>query len=117
MIRQLGNGMLVSIDGKDLIGTENFHSTFQEVFGFPDFYGRNMNAWNDCMSSLDEASDGLTTLHVAQGQFVTLYITNVNVLRQLGRSEYEALIECAAFVNYRRVEIGLLPIIALSFYA
>lgn len=30
-----------------------FHDVFQRTLGFPDFYGRNMDAWIDCMTSLD----------------------------------------------------------------
>ncbi|MDZ4753789.1 MAG: barstar family protein [Phycisphaerae bacterium] len=32
--------------------------TFAETFGFPGFYGRNMNAWNDCMTFLDGPDAG-----------------------------------------------------------
>jgi len=37
-----------------------FHDVFQRVMGFPSFYGRNMNAWIDCMTSLDCPKDGMT---------------------------------------------------------
>jgi len=30
------------------------HEVCREVFGFPDFYGMNMDAWIDCMSYLPE---------------------------------------------------------------
>ncbi|WP_206361205.1 barstar family protein, partial [Pseudomonas viridiflava] len=29
---------------------QTFHNVFAEQFGFPVFYGRNMDAWVDCLS-------------------------------------------------------------------
>jgi len=28
----------------------SFHDVFMHTLGFPDFYGRNMDAWIDCMT-------------------------------------------------------------------
>ena len=38
---------------------ESFHHLCKKEFGFPDFYGMNMNAWIDCLSYLDE-NDGVS---------------------------------------------------------
>ncbi len=46
---------VVRLDCDRITDWESFHSLFAEVFGFPDFYGRNMNAWIDCMSYLDDS--------------------------------------------------------------
>ena len=45
---------MVKIDCSLIKDWESFHQCFREGFGFPAFYGNNMNAWIDCMSSLDE---------------------------------------------------------------
>lgn len=37
------NYTLVRIDCNLLLDWESFHDTFVQEFGFPDFYGRNMN--------------------------------------------------------------------------
>jgi Barstar (barnase inhibitor) len=34
---------------------DTFHDTFAQALGFPDFYGRNMDAWIDCLTYADEA--------------------------------------------------------------
>ena len=95
---------------------EGFHTAFGQAFGFPEFYGRNMDAWNDCMSSLDDPSSGLTTVHVPAGTVMTLFIQNASYLRKASREQYDDLIECSAFVNYSRMDIGLPAIIALAFH-
>ena len=76
MKRSTEKNVVVEIDGKRLVGSERFHDTFTKLFGFPDFYGRTMDAWIDCMSSLDEPESGLTKLTVARGKIVTLKIKN-----------------------------------------
>ena len=53
----------VSIDCAIIHDCNSFHDEFARVFGFPSFYGRNMNAWIDCMTSLDEPEDGMTSIH------------------------------------------------------
>ena len=52
---------VVRMDCDRITDWESFHSLFAEVFGFPDFYGRNMNAWIDCMSYLDDSEGGMTS--------------------------------------------------------
>ena len=34
-----------------------FHSVFQTALGFPEFYGRSMNAWIDCLTHFDDGDD------------------------------------------------------------
>ena len=38
------------LNGELFTDWESFHTVSAEVFGFPEFYGRNMNAWIDCLS-------------------------------------------------------------------
>lgn len=35
-----------------------FHADVKRVLAFPDYYGKNMNAFNDCLSELDINADG-----------------------------------------------------------
>jgi RNAse (barnase) inhibitor barstar len=53
---------IIAIPADQITDWESFHSVFQAAFGFPDFYGRNMNAWIDCMSYLDEPPSGMTNV-------------------------------------------------------
>lgn len=90
-----------------------FHDAFQRVLGFPDFYGRNMNAWIDCMTSVDTASDGMSTITVQPGEILILRIDDPFDFRRRCPEQYDALVECTAFVNFRRVEVGELPVLAI----
>ena len=54
---------LVRLDGSRLRTWDGFHDAFASAFGFPGFYGRNMNAWIDCMSYLDDPDTTLDIFH------------------------------------------------------
>ncbi len=104
---------IVAIPTNRIKDWSSFHDVFREMFGFPDFYGSNMNAWVDCMSSLDVPDDGLTQFSVQVGGVVILCIGNAPDFQSRCPEQYDALIEGASFVNYRRSEIGSAPVVAL----
>jgi hypothetical protein len=83
------------------------------VFGFPDFYGRNMNAWIDCLTSIDAPEDGMSTVTVEIDELLVLSIEDAAGFQTRCHELYDALSECLAFVNYRRVEVGERPVLAL----
>ena len=110
--------MIVSVArvvGRNIRDWNSFHDEFDRVFGFPDFYGRNMDAWIDCMSSLDVVEAGLTSIHVAPGAVLGLEIEDGAYLKREHPEQYEAIVECSAFVNWRRIDRGRAPLLALSF--
>lgn len=107
---------LVKLDTRRIVEWATFHDTFAEVFGFPSFYGRNMNAWIDCMTSLDEPGAGMTTLHASTGSCVVLQLENVSDFVRRCPEQYAAIVECAAFVNWRRIELGEEAVLTLSFH-
>src|ERR1700683_5279111 len=104
----------VSIDCAKIRDWDSFHDEFASVFGFPDFYGRNMNAWIDCMTSLDAPDHGMTRIHAEKGKALTLQMENVAPFREDHPDLYAAMIECAAFVNWRRIEVGEPAVLAIS---
>ena len=91
------------------------HDEFDRVFGFPEFYGRTMHAWIDCMSSLSEPDDALTQIHCPPGGVLTIELGNAGEFKSRCPEQYLAILECAAFVNWRLIEIGEHPVLALSF--
>ena len=58
----------IDIDSNRIKNRDFFHDCFSKAFGFPYFYGRNMDAWIDCMTSLDSPDDGMTTIHTEPGK-------------------------------------------------
>ena len=105
----------VSLDCEKISDWSSFHEEFARVFGFPDFYGKNMDAWIDCMTSLDAPDDGMSNVHCEPGAVLTLELENVKSFASRCPELYEALIECSAFVNWRRLEVGESSVLALSF--
>ena len=75
-----------------------------------------MNAWIDCMTSLDNPSDGMSKVHAPANGVVILQIQHARELSRRNREIYDALIECSAFVNWRRLEVGESPVLVLSFH-
>jgi hypothetical protein len=105
--------VVVTIPVEEIIDWNSFHDVFQRSLGFPEFYGRNMNAWIDCMTDLDAPNHGMTTVHVPPGEILILRIDHPFEFKVRCLEQYEALLECSAFVNFRRVEVGELPVLAL----
>jgi RNAse (barnase) inhibitor barstar len=93
------------IDGKSLADWEKFHDFFASTFDFPAYYGRNMDAWNDCMSDYCY-SKGLVSLH----------IDNAAEFKTMNPTAFAAIVECSAFINWRSTDKGGDPLIVLSFY-
>ncbi len=75
-----------------------------------------MDAWIDCMTSIDVPDDGMTSIHCENDSFMTIELENVSKLRD-DRAEFlEAIVDCVAFVNWSRIESGDKPVLALSYY-
>lgn len=106
----------VELDCTRLQNRDAFHDEFSRLFGFPNFYGRNMNAWIDCMSSLSEPQDEMTKIHCERGKVITLLLKNALWLKSNHQELYDAIVECSAFVNYRLLKVGRPPVLALAFY-
>jgi hypothetical protein len=108
--------MIVKVDTRRITDWETFHDVFAHQFGFPVFYGRNMHAWIDCMTSLDAPEGGMTSIHVPEGHALALQLEHVDDFARRCPEQYDAIIECAAFVNWSRIERGFPAVLALSFF-
>jgi hypothetical protein len=104
---------IITIPADQITDWDSFHSVFQAALGFPEFYGRNMNAWIDCMTYIDDPPSGMTSAFVARGELITLRIDDAPDFQRRCPEQYNAFIECVAFVNYRRIELGETPVITL----
>ena len=105
----------VTIDASQISDWPSFHQVFAQALGFPTFYGANMNAWIDCMSSLDAPDDGMSRLHCESGKVLTLLVQGAADLKEKYPQQYDALIECTAFVKWRRMQSGRPAVLALAF--
>ncbi|MEO1278518.1 MAG: barstar family protein [Planctomycetota bacterium] len=108
--------MLIRIDGDQITGWSSFHDVFAEVLGFPEFYGRNMAAWVDCLTSLDCPEDGMTSIHVSPPAVLTIQIDNAAQWLRRDREMFRAMVDAVAFVNWRRIETGEPAVVCLSYH-
>jgi RNAse (barnase) inhibitor barstar len=106
----------VIIPTKRITDWASFHAVFAEIMGFPDFYGRNMNAWIDCMTSLDSPDDGMSKVHSSPHDMIVLHLADVDDFRSRCRELYDAIVEGSAFVNFRKLDMGEPAVLALSFW-
>jgi hypothetical protein len=107
--------LLVTLDTRRITDWESLHSVFAEVFGFPRFYGRNMNAWIDCMTRLDDPSAGMSTVSAPAGGVVVLQLDHADDFARRCPEQFTEIVDCAAFVNWRRSEAGQPAVLALSY--
>jgi RNAse (barnase) inhibitor barstar len=101
---------IVSIPTEHIHDWSSFHDVFKEVLGFPDFYGRNMNAWVDCMCSIDHTEHKMSEITIDQGNLLVLNIEEAADFKRRCPEQYEALIECAERANSPVIES---PVLAL----
>ena len=92
--------MKVSLDTKQISDWNSFHLLCKEAFGFPDFYGMNMDAWIDCLTYLDEEEE-MSRFHLAKGEMLHIEISDTEDFNSRLPELFNALVECSAFVNRR----------------
>ena len=104
---------VAKIDCARITDWPSFHDEFQRVLGFPLFYGRNLDAWIDCMSDVDDPEAGMTQIHVEAGDILTIELCGGASLKRDYRELYDAIEDCSSSVNSRRVEVGEPPVLAI----
>ena len=104
----MANTTLVKLDCRQIHDWYSFHHVFAEIFGFPSFYGRNMNAWIDCMTDLDDAGTGMCTVSVQPGGLVVLQLEHVDAFaaRCTERTTKHPARPSAATYLFRRFAAG-----------
>ena len=72
---------VIEIPVSEISDWDTFHDVFAAALGFPDFYGRNMDAWIDCLTYADE-DDGMRSVVVPPGDVLTLQFAGGYRLRR-----------------------------------
>lgn len=106
---------VVNVPTQQIHDWQTFYYVFADVLGFPDFYGRNMDAWIDCITHADDERAKMIDIIVGACDVLTLQLDDARGFAERCPEQYRAIIECAAFVNWRRIDIGHRPIVAVSF--
>lgn len=87
----------VQLDGLRMLDWPSFHTESQAKFGFPEFYGRNMDAWVDCLSGVRD--DGMSSFALAPEESLLIEVLHSEALRSRAPDILEALQECTEAVN------------------
>jgi hypothetical protein len=103
----------VQLDGGKIADWNSFHGECQGTFGFPEFYGRNMDAWIDCLSTLRD-DDRMTKFKLGPDETLEIRLLHSGVLRRQAPNILGALEECMMAVNERYVEHGEKPALTLE---
>jgi hypothetical protein len=108
--------MIIRIDARRLSDSAALHATMSEAFGFPDWYGRNLDALVDCLAHLDDPKAGMSRVQVFPGQVALLALDHVDDPDQPRSEPLRKLLDVVAFVNWRRLEMGQPPVLALAYH-
>lgn len=66
--------MELEIDFSGVEDLNSMHEILKESFGFPDFYGKNVNALIDCWTSLRFPEDGMTMITLDKEEVLLLRV-------------------------------------------
>lgn len=102
----------VCLNGETITDWESFHIQCQNAFGFPDFYGRNMDAWVDCLSYLRD-DEGMSKFRLKPNEFLQIEIAHAELLKQRLPDLLEELKFCIDGINERYQDYGEKPALAL----
>ena len=107
---------LIRIDGRRVVDSKSFHEVLSEAFGFLKSYGKNLDALIDCLTHLDDPAAKMSTLHITAGTVATVVIDHGDAFGGKHAELLGTLANAIAFVNWRRIEKGQPPILALAFH-
>ncbi|MGV8893273.1 MAG: barstar family protein [Burkholderiaceae bacterium] len=102
----------VIMNGEAITNWDAFHDESQRVFGFPEFYGRNMNAWVDCMSYLRD-DENMSIFHLNPDEVLRIEVAHSAVLRAQAPEILDDLAFCIEAINDRYADYDEKPALEL----
>jgi RNAse (barnase) inhibitor barstar len=106
---------IIRIDARRLTDAAALHAVLSETFGFPATYGKNLDALVDCLTHLDDVKAGMSRVQVFPGEVALLVLDHVDGKSKQQAAQVKALVDAVAFVNWRRLEKGQPPVLALAY--
>ena len=97
---------------KSIHDWDTLHAVCAAAFGFPDFYGRNGDAFIDCLSYLDEG-DGMSRFVLKPGETLTVELSNAAEFADRAPEQAAALLSWIGAVNAWYVEDGKPPMLVV----
>lgn len=88
---------------KNISSWSDFHKKSREVFGFPEFYGGNNNAWIDCMSYLHE-DNGMSSFVLAENETMDVLLADFGAFSEEHPEMALGIVQLFSHVNARYAE-------------
>lgn len=102
----------VCLNGETITDWKTFHLQCQNAFGFPEFYGHNMDAWVDCLSYLRD-DEGMSKFRLKPNEILQIEMTHAELLRLRVPDLLEELKFCIDGINERYEDYGEKPALVL----
>ncbi|MFZ4545641.1 MAG: barstar family protein [Saprospiraceae bacterium] len=103
--------MELEIDFSNVKDLGSMHQLLKEKFGFPDFYGQNVNALIDCWTSLKNPAGGMTKINIGLDEVLNLRVRALPFENLLVLNNFLIAVQS---VNERYEELGFPPAITLT---
>ena len=100
----------INLDFLAIKNTDELYDSLSKKLGFPDFFGRNINALIDCLSGLRYPEEGMISVNVSNKGCLSLNISNFSQSTELLKN---IIIFSVGAVNKRYAEKGLEPALLL----
>src|ERR1700733_10828367 len=94
---------LARLDGATIVDWDTLHTACARELGFPEFYGRNGNAWIDCLSYIDDDA-GMSRFVLGPSEVLCIEVIDSGVLRKQAPAILHTLSQGTASVNARSFE-------------
>jgi len=102
----------VQLAGDRITDWNSFHDLSVQAFGFPEFYGRNMDAWVDCLSYLRD-DDGMCKFRLKPQERLQIEITGSADLHRRLPDLVEEIEFCCTAINDRCEDYEEAPVLEL----
>jgi RNAse (barnase) inhibitor barstar len=96
---------IAPLSGTEICEWGSFHDACARELGFPPLYGRNMNAFIDCLSYLDQ-NDKMSRFALVPGEVLELRLNDSNQLQNIAPDVLRALVDSVGSMNQRYPERG-----------
>ena len=101
------------LNGSVIDGWDSFHEQCQRAFGFPESYGRTIDAWVDCLSYLRD-EDGMTHFRLKPNEVLEIVVKDAAQMQARVPDLLEEITFCVAGINERYDDYGEKPALKLT---
>jgi RNAse (barnase) inhibitor barstar len=88
---------VVVIPVQEIVDWTTFHEVFARLLRFPDYYGRNANAFIDCLGDLARGLDVPPLL--SEGETLTIDLGDISRFRGRCPEQFAAIVDWIGWVN------------------